>query len=353
MLALSRVNTLVSAKAQPARAEPHPSKTMKTRRPYEPIGLHATYVMALLVLSCALPASLQSQPHNRNPAGKVYFADVSGEAQIQTGETVKNVSSRSVYTAEGAIIETRRPSDVTDTRKTFSTIVYSNGSAAFVDADSRIEVKRFLQEPFTPNRTDVDQEPSASQTQTFISRGTVALCNSRLLAGSIMTYQTTHGSVNIRGRKVVIETTSEETRISVLEGASTVRAGPMDLGGHTVRAGEQAVIRPSEPGQANVIQIIPIPPSVAPSLDEMASMACMAKRTVYFEVRERPEGDPNEPAGSEPTLEGGSPGLVTAFDGNSAGAPGPDPIREIVVVPLVPTELPVEYTISPATLATP
>jgi len=306
-----------------------------------------------MVVLSALPASLQSQPTKRNPAGKVYFADVSGEAQIQTGKTLKDVSRRSVYNAEGAIIETRRPNDVTDTRKTYSTMVYSNGSAAFVDVDSRIEVKRFVQEPFTPNRTDMDQEPSASQTQAFLSRGTVALCNSRLLAGSNMTYHTPHGSVGVRGRKVVIQTTPEETRISVLEGASTVRAGLMDMGGHTVREGEQAVIRPGEPGQPNVIRIIPIPPSVAPSLDEMASMACMAKRTVYFEVRDRPEGDPDEAAGAESTLEGESAGLVTAFDGNSAGAPGPDPIREIVVVPLVPTELPVEYTISPATLATP
>jgi hypothetical protein len=59
----------------------------------------------------------------------------------------------------------------------------------------------------------------------------------------------------------------------------------------------------------------------------------MAKKTVYFEVAERKAiGD------------GASTGPVTAFDGNAATE------QEIVPVEVVPADLPVQITVSPARL---
>lgn len=294
--------------------------------------------------------SLQAQAaKKKNPASKVYFAEVQGDAQIDIGDKIEDLSQKSVYTAQGMVIETKKPATEQDRTKYFSTMVYSNGTGAFFDTDTRVEVKRFVQEPFVPNRADVDVEPSISQTQAYVSRGVVGLCTSKLVAGSNMNYQTPHGSINVRGRKLVIETTPDATKISMLEGDSTVKAGAMDLGGHTLHAGQQAILRTGMAGQPNTIEINPIPRQEAPNLEEKVSMACAAKKTVYFEVRERPGdqaagADPNAPADSAP---------VTAFDGDNAAAGNTTPMaQEIVPIPVVPINLPVQYVQSSSTLTT-
>lgn len=328
---------------------------MKTRRtPFRgattPFAGFALLTFGVIALS--VPAYAQNK---KNPASKVYISDLSGEAQIDTGDAIQDISKRSVYTAQGTVIETKKPENENDQSKYYSTMVYSNGTGAFFDADTRVEVKRFVQEPFMPNRADVEVEPSISQTQAFIARGAVGLCTSKLVAGSSMTYQTSHGSINIRGRKLVIETTKEVTKVSMLEGDSTVKAGAMDMGGHTIHAGEQAIIRQGKDGQPNSIQISRIPDNEATNLDEKVSMACMAKKTVYFEVREQktnenrgPEGAAgaaNENAGGTAGGDNGTPsGPISAFDDATPNAP----IREIVPVVIVPINLPRDLAETPS-----
>jgi hypothetical protein len=291
------------------------------------------------------PATLHAQKKKSNPASKVYISDVAGEAQIDTGDSIDDVAKRSVYNAQGTVIETKKTEDKADATKAYSTRVYSTGTGAFFDEDTRVEVKTFAQEPFTPNRADIDLEPSISQTQAFVARGTVGLCTSKLVAGSNMTYQTPQGSVNIRGRKVVIQASRKVTKISMLEGDSTVRAGANDMGGHALKAGEQAIITEGEQGRPNTIQIMPIPPAEVPQLDEKVAMACMAKKTVYFDVKEKITTG-GEPVADSATPGGGDaapPGTVTAFDDNTAAT---GPIREIVAVQIVPVTAPVEATLS-------
>ncbi|MBM3854046.1 MAG: hypothetical protein FJ399_12985 [Verrucomicrobia bacterium] len=331
-------------------------------------------VAALLFFFLLPPALLQAQGARRNPASKVYVADVNGEATIDTGDVIEDVNKRSVYSAEGVTIETPRSATGADRNRSFSTMVYSNGTGAFFDADTRVEMRRFSQEPFTPNRTDMDVEPSISQTQAFVSRGSVGLCNSRLVAGSSMVYSTGLGSVNVRGRKLVIESQGEFTRVSMLEGESTVRGGAMDTGGQTIRPGEQAIIRRGAPGQPNQVVIQPIPPAEMPRLDDQVAMACMARRSVYFETRERtvdsaPTSSTGAPpiedssaagAGADGTAQGGTRGTgstfnrVTAFDAttSTSGPTGGTVIREIVPVEIVPVTLPVEFTVSTASIRT-
>jgi hypothetical protein len=323
---------------------------MKTLHHPQRTGSATILVIALILVSW--PARLaQAQDNKKNPASKVYISDVSGEAQIDTGENIQDLNKRSVYSASGTVIETKKAEREEDKTKIYSTMVYSNGTGAFFDHDTRVEVKKFVQEPFTPNRTDMEVEPSISQTQAFVARGTVGLCTSKLVAGSNMTYRTPHGQINIRGRKVVIESGDRQTKISMIEGESTVRAGSLDMGGQTLHAGEQAIIRPGVAGGPGIIEISRIPPVEVGQLDDKVSMACMAKKTVYFEVKERQNS--NEPAG-----ESGDSAPITAFDGNSATSNttsstinrGPG---EIVAVPVVPTELPVQFTISPAKIIKP
>jgi hypothetical protein len=304
--------------------------------------------LTLAAVLLSLPIHAQSARKQGSPISKIFFSEVRGSAQIKSGAKVEDLSQRAVYPAEGSVIETR---DEGGQEKGFSTMVYSNGTGAYIDRDTRVELGRFVQEPFVPSRSDLDVEPSISHTQAFVSRGIVGLCTSKLVAGSNMTYQTPLGSVNVRGRRVVIDSKPEATRISMLEGESTVRAGAMDMGGHILQAGQQAIIRPGPVGQPNTIEIIPIPTQQLPVLEEMVGLACAAKRTVYFDVRER-QDDSSDAAGAGAS-QGDRP--VTAFDADSSITPGfaDGGDREIVPVPVVPVNLPTEYTVSPATLAAP
>lgn len=320
---------------------------MNTSRVVTKTGLRRL-VAAMVVMGVALPDAVCAQK-KRNPASKMYVSDVGGEAVINTGEAVHDITRRSVYIAEGTVIETKAVGEAAP-EDTFSTLVYSNGTGAYFGADTRVELRQFVQEPFTPNRSDVDVEPSISRTQAYVARGEVGLCNSRQVAGSAMTYRTPHGSVNIRGRRIVIETNNDVTRISMLEGDSTVRAGSMDLGGHTIQAGEQAVIRPGGIGQPNIIEIVRIPDNALPMLDEKVGRACQAKSAVYFDVRETSSTAPGaEGAAAEVLAEGAenAPGpAITAFDEVTAGPGAAAPTSEIIAVEVVPVNLPVEHTLS-------
>ena len=79
-----------------------------------------------------------------------------------------------------------------------------------------------------------------------------------------------------------------------------------------------------------------------PQLEEKIGKAWMATRTVYFEERALAVGDRG-------AAEGVTSGLVTAFDGDGV-APT---LREIVPIEILPTNLPVEFTVSPARIITP
>ena len=309
----------------------------------------------ILVLLGLFPLLLTAQSSKKNPTSKLYVSDVSGEAQIDTNDNVQDLMKRSVYTAEGTIIETKKAASEEEKGKIFSTMVYSNGTAAYFEEDTNVEIKSFVQEPFTPSRTDMDIEPSISKTQAHIARGTVALCASKLVAGSSMNYGTVLGSVNIRGQKIVIEAHDNETKISMLDGDSTVRGGNQDMGGQVLKAGQQAIIRHGGVGRPNIVTVQPIPPAELSGLDDKVAMACMAKKSVYFEVKERPvaSGDEATVIGASPASSGGA--LVTTFDSAPVNTPSPPRgtiVQEIFAVPVVPSNLPTQFTVSPARLVT-
>ena len=125
-----------------------------------------------------LPSLATAAQVKKNPTSKIYVADVDGEAEIDTGDRVDDLTKKSVYSAQGAVIETKE--------KAVDAMVFSNGTGIFFDEETRVEVKRFDQEPFLPNRSDMDVEPSISQTQAYLPRGTVGICPSKLVAGSSM-----------------------------------------------------------------------------------------------------------------------------------------------------------------------
>ncbi len=268
-------------------------------------ALRARLAPSLLALGLALlPAFSSAAPKNKNPASKLYVADITGEAQIDTGERIEALTKKSVHVAEGTTIETKVGSS--------QSLVFSNGTAIYVGPETRFEVKKFLQEPFQPNRSDLDAEPSISQTLVKITRGSIGVCTSKLVAGSSMTYQTPHAAVNIRGRKVMIEVSDTETRVSLIEGDVTVLVP--DVGGtsQTLRPGQQAIIRKTATDQTASIAVQPIMDEQQAKLDENVSLACISRRTVFFEVAQRGDGEEDEIRPIEVTPSTPDPGFTVS-----------------------------------------
>lgn len=320
------------------------------------------FASALLCAGSFVATPAWAAGKKKNPTSKLYVADLNGEAQIDTGEKIDDLAKKSVYNAQGTVIETKQKSN--------NAMVFSNGTGSYFDEDTRVEIKAFAQEPFTPNRTDMDAEPSISQTRAFVARGSVGLCTSKLVAGSNMTYDTAHGSVNIRGKRVVIAASDRETKISMIEGDSTVKGGDLDLGGQTLKAGQQAIIRSGAPGQPSSVQILQIPDNERAALDEKVTLACMAKKTVYFEVREKAVNEGQAGSGSAASNDSTSSDAVSAFDGTDGNGTRTSPINgtngsvtgttptvpvvstvtEIVPVPVVPVAPPTDKPVSTSRL---
>jgi hypothetical protein len=277
-------------------------------------------LIKLFPLFIASAALLLAQDR-KNPTSKIYVADVDGEAVIDSGTTIDDLTKKSVYNAEGTVIETKD--------RATNSMVFSNGTGVFFEPDTRLEIKTFAQEPFIPDRTDMDTEPSVSDTQAFIPRGTIGLCTSKLVAGSDMTYKTQFSSIHIRGGKFVIQSNISNTVISDIDGNCTVNLGNEIKGGHPLIGGQQAIITKSEA----TIQDIPL--EQRKNLDTLVYKACQGRQSVYFEIK----GERNAPPAP------GYTDRASAFSDMTAQMESYN--QEIVVVPVVPVQLPIQYDPSP------
>lgn len=286
-------------------------------------------LLALVALALVAVPDVQAQRQlgkKKGPTSKLYLAETIGEGQITSEGRTYSPKQSTAFDAPGTVIETKA-----DSRQAF---VYSNGTGMYVDEDTRVEIDRFVQEPFRPDRNATPEvEPSISQSDVFVARGQIGICTGQLVSGSTMNYATPHASVNIRGGKLSIKTNENETIVYMVEGDATVRGGTRDVGGTLLRSGEQAVIRPGPPGQPPSITVGPIDRSTAASLDEKVNIACNAKKTVSFEMIEKKAEQGLE--GSEQEAPADAP----------AGPDAPD--DEIVAVPTTPTAPPTNITVSP------
>jgi hypothetical protein len=271
-------------------------------------------------------AVAQAQAPLRNPTSKIYVADTEGTSQIAVGNAVSALSKKSVFKAPGAAIETKANSN--------SSIVLSNGIGVYFDVSTRVEIRGFSQAPFRPNRTDMDDEPSISRTDMFIDYGVVGVSTSKMAAGSTLQFESPLGTVLVHGRQAVVQVGDNITKISLLIGDATIQAGPMD-NPREIDGGKQVIIRPGRPGQENIVEVQDIPDGRLEGqriwLEERVIAADSARKLVYFEMQAAADSD----------------GRITLFDGESTGGSGLD----IVPVPVVPVNPPVEPTVSAANLS--
>lgn len=302
-------------------------------------------LLSIITLGISIPILIPA--HSRaadgpGPSGKIFVANLDGSGEIRQEGRIATLERRKAYEVNGAVIQTFAAEGADRDFDGFSTMVFSNGTGIYLKPDTRLEVGSFTQDPFAPGRSDMDAEPSISRTEVMLARGAIALCTSQLATGSTMVYNTSFGSVNLRGRQVVIETGEDYTRVAMLSGDGTVRVGNgniLDPAGQILEQGQQAVIRAAGPGQSPTIQVEAIPRADREALEGMVMLACEAKRTVYFDVA---TVDDSLAAGADNTSDPAAGAGVSAFSDTST------PNQEIVANEVVPVNLPVQFTVSPA-----
>ena len=76
----------------------------------KPIFMNAkvlTQFAALLALSAGV-AFAQTTSKRKSPTSKFYVAEVKGFSQVNTGEKIEDLTEKSVFDAEGTVIETKQ-----------------------------------------------------------------------------------------------------------------------------------------------------------------------------------------------------------------------------------------------------
>ena len=227
-----------------------------------------------------IAAVARADAPKKSPTSKLYVADAVGENQINTGVEIDDLTKKSVYNAQGTVVETKPNSN--------TAIVLSNGTGIYVDVNTRLQIRTFEQEAFRPNRSDLEDEPSISNTHLYVEKGVIGVSTSKLVAGSTTVYDTPLASAVIRGRQAVILSEDNLTVISMIQGEATVQAGPLERP-RLLKNHQQIIIRPGKPGEANIVEIQDIPDGADEDayqwLEERVVTADNARKLVYSRCR--------------------------------------------------------------------
>jgi hypothetical protein len=268
---------------------------------------------------------------DRSPVGKVFFAEVTGDdVYVHLGNRSQPVNAKETYAAEGLGIDAQGDSA--------ASMVFSNGLAVQLIVGSKVEVKRFAQEPFRPNRTDLALEPSISVVALDLVRGTAVFATSKLAAGSLFTVFTPTASITIQGGTLIVTADGEHTHVSLLSGTCVLYGRSDSTRVAVVQAGQAGDVHrvAEEQGLSVSIDVTPLTAIQLETVKTDSWLVLRAKQTVYFEEKS----------------------VVAAF--NSAtnlaiqeltnGSSAARPAFELVPVRTSPQDLPLEYTTSPAAL---
>ena len=285
--------------------------------------------LRFFLASLCVAAVAHAQSAKKKPTSKLYVADLVGDAQIDRGVEIDDLTKKSVFSAEGASLETKANSN--------TTIVLSNGTGIYVDVNTQVQIKAFEQDAFRPNRSDIEDEPSLSRTKLVVQHGVIGVSTSKMVAGSTMLYETSLATASIRGRQAVIVAEDNLTVISMVQGEATVQAGPLARP-LLVKNHQQIIIHPGNPGEANIVEIQDIPEGEEEDamqwLEYRVVTADSARKLVYFEVQAR-------------KCDGSDDGSIGLFDGASNSESSNN---QIVAVPVAPANPPIDTNVSPANL---
>ncbi len=237
--------------------------------------------------------------------GKIYVAELAGGISYTVGGSPNELKKGDTLPVQGARNETAPAAHLV--------FVFSNGTSIYIDEKTVVQIAKFEQRPF-PKGTDLTvTEPSVSHTMGRITQGRIIITTNKLATGTTMIYLTPHAEVKIRGQEVVIEVYDRESRVYVVNGDVTVTplGGSARGIGQVLHTGQEAVVTDSPAGS---LQVLTIDQGQLDSLAPQLAAGDRARQIVVFETVPGPGGP------------------------------------EIQANPVVPTNLPVELTVSPSTL---
>src|SRR5580658_8918400 len=130
------------------------------------------HFLRFLIAALCIAAVAHAQVRKKNPTSKLYVADTNGDTQIDTGLEIDDLTKKSVYNAEGTVVESKASSN--------ASVVLSNGTGIYFDVNTRVDIRKFEQEAFRPNRSDVEDEPSLSSTKLYVEHGVIGVSTSKL-----------------------------------------------------------------------------------------------------------------------------------------------------------------------------
>ena len=200
-----------------------------------------------LGIAASVAALAHAQAPNRSPLSKIYVADAEGESQVDVGSKISVLAKKAVYKGEGAAIETKPTSN--------ASIVLSNGIGIYFDVATRVRVRAFQQAPFRSTGADMEDEPSISRTDMAIDYGVVGVSTGKMAAGSTLLFGSSLATAEVHGRQAVFQIGDAVTKISMLLGGATIRAGASDPG-RELKEGQQIIIRPGNAGSSPRIALI-------------------------------------------------------------------------------------------------
>jgi|GEM_PF-793926 len=244
-------------------------------------------------------------PISTNLVSKLYAVDVEGEAYVENGGMINPLSAREIYVAQGSTVYTAEESTVS--------LVISNGTGIFLSESTRMTVTRAAQEPFQGERSDMINEPSVSNIQLEHQHGIMGICTSRLLAGTLLEVVTDEFITRIVDGKLVYERGPEGSSVTLVGGDASVQSGQIWYEGE----GRDLKVRhkiffPADGSEPVETQLSG---SELAGMEGIVTIACLARRGVYFDVL-------GDPVASD---------VITTPD--EAGAPGGDGIVGVPTTP--------------------
>lgn len=253
-------------------------------------------------------ASLPSATGMGLLTGKLYVAEISGVVTAYSDGVIVKAEQTNAFNALGLMIRTGKNS--------WQASVFSNGTGIFIDNSTHIEVLRFAQERFAPNRMDLTLEPSVSASDIFVSGGLLGACTSRLLSGSSVRFSTRQAVATVtKYARMAVRAEDHQSGFYLLEGDCAVspRNGT-DLGHRVMlQPGEMVTFREGE--DAGLIE--PISPKRLAELEGRVSLAFRARMAVMFDESTAAGVDtpvlkayPIVPANLPPGIEAVSPAFL-------------------------------------------
>jgi hypothetical protein len=177
---------------------------MLTRFKFLSLGLLVSILAAQASAALSKPTTL---------LGKILFSSVKGDVTCISDGRIWDVKKGDTFQARGLVLRTGDGAH--------ATIVFSNGTGVYADEKTNLEVVKFDQEFFAPNN-NLRVEPSNSSTIVKLDTGRVVISTPRLISGTTMVYETAHAAVGIRGNKIMVEASEQQTHVAIIEGLATV-----------------------------------------------------------------------------------------------------------------------------------